>query len=551
VSGPAGRTLDVAIIGAGLAGSLLARQLRRRLPELRVGLFEKSPTTSFKVGESVVDLASNYMVRRLGLSNYLYSNQLPKNGLRFFFDTPDRSAELSDMSEIGTTCFPFHQSFQIDRARLEADLRELAREDGVELHLGARVQALGLSESGDGRATHRFAARTDDSLDEYRCRWLVDASGRTSLLARQQSLRLPEANHALAAGWARFRRVADLDTVGPDAFRQRIRHSSRMLSTVHFCYPGYWIWFIPLGRGVTSVGVVSESAGRAGDPFRTQDGLMEFLGRHRAVGDLLRGAELLDFWSYRQLAYGTRRYFSGDRWALTGEAAAFTDPFYSPGSDFIALENDLLTDLIARDHRGEPGEALRTLADLYSRYMAFRHEASMRVYRGLYPILGSYELFRVKWQLDIALYYHMWVAQYLRDRHLDPDFVREEVERADLVLNTLANFAELFQTMVDRFQASGRYHRLNLGQFADPLEGVDFVRDIADPTPRRLELKRQGEIFNRARRRALELLGDAAAGVSRDPVPLSRFGQRRSLLADVGAPVGPRVESPVAVEEAT
>lgn len=550
MSTAASRSLDVAIIGAGLAGSLLARQLRRTLPRLRVGLFEKSPTTSFKVGESVVDLASNYLVRRLGLSNYLYSNQLPKNGLRFFFDTPDRSAELTEMSEIGTTCFPFHQSFQIDRARLEADLQGLVADDGVEVHLGAKVQAIGLGAAGGDRSPHRFVVRADGGLDEYRCRWLVDASGRTSLLARQQGLRVPEPSHALAAGWARFRGVTDLDTIGPESFRQRIRYSSRMLSTVHFCNPGYWIWFIPLGRGVTSVGVVSESAGRAGDPFRTQEGLLTFLGQHRAVSSLLRHAELLDFWSYRQLAYGTRRFFSADRWGLIGEAAAFTDPFYSPGSDFIALENDLLTDLIARDERGESPDVLRESADLGSRYMAFRHEASMRVYRGLYPILGSYELFRVKWQLDIALYYHMWVSQYLRDLHLDADFVREEVERADLVLNTLANFADLFQTMVDRFRETGRYHRLNLGQFADPLEGVDFVRDIGHPVPRRLELKRQSEIFNTVRLRALELLGEDAARVPRGPVPLSRFGQRRSLLADV-APARGVAARPVPVEEAT
>ena len=62
--------------------------------------------------------------------------------------------------------------------------------------------------------------------------------------------------------------------------------------------------------------------------------------------------------SYAQLAYGTRQFFSADRWGMTCEAAAFTDPFYSPGSDFIALENDYLTDLIRRDVAGEIEERM-------------------------------------------------------------------------------------------------------------------------------------------------------------------------------------------------
>ena len=74
--------LDVAVLGGGLAGNLLARQLRRRLPGLRIALFERSPTRSYKVGESTVEIASHYLVRRQGLSRYLYEQHLPKNGIR-------------------------------------------------------------------------------------------------------------------------------------------------------------------------------------------------------------------------------------------------------------------------------------------------------------------------------------------------------------------------------------------------------------------------------------------------------------------------------------
>ena len=85
---------DVAIVGGGLAGNLLARQLRRRLPDLCVGLFERETATAYKVGEATVEITANYLTRKLGLTQYLYENQLPKNGLRYFFDTAERDAPL-------------------------------------------------------------------------------------------------------------------------------------------------------------------------------------------------------------------------------------------------------------------------------------------------------------------------------------------------------------------------------------------------------------------------------------------------------------------------
>ena len=42
-----------------------------------------------------------------------------------------------------------------------------------------------------------------------------------------------------------------------------------------------------------------------------------------------------------------------DRWCLVGEAGPFLDPFYSPGSDFIAFSNTFSTDLVTRELSGE------------------------------------------------------------------------------------------------------------------------------------------------------------------------------------------------------
>src|SRR5947207_5258911 len=103
---------------------------------------------------------------------------------------------------------PFHPSFQINRARLERDLWERNAADGVLVHTGVRVHDLELGADG---SRHRFAFRGDGGDGRCECRWLVDATGRTSLVARAKGLRVPEPDHAIAAVWGRFANVRDLD----------------------------------------------------------------------------------------------------------------------------------------------------------------------------------------------------------------------------------------------------------------------------------------------------------------------------------------------------
>ncbi|HGG56339.1 MAG TPA: NAD(P)/FAD-dependent oxidoreductase, partial [Nannocystis exedens] len=379
--------VDVAIIGGGLAGNLLARHLRRALPSLSVAVFDRVRKSSLKVGESTVEIASHYLSRRLGLSTYLYENHLPKNGLRFFFDTPKRDASLTEMSELGSHSYPPLPAFQVDRARLEADLWDMNRADGVELYLGVKVTDLEIDERapGKGPRTHTFRAlpvpvhdadgdgngNGEAESEEFnvRCRWLVDASGRARVLPRRLGLMTP-IDHNVAAAWGRFRGVADMDDIQNPAWNARVRYTHRTLSTNHFCYPGYWIWFIPIGRGLTSVGVVADHKSFS-NSMRKSEGFQSFLREHRAVRELLADAEGLDIMSLGKLSYGTKRYFSRHGWYLTGETASFPDPFYSPGSDIIALENDYIVDLLRREVRGESRQDLDARCETYDQYMRY------------------------------------------------------------------------------------------------------------------------------------------------------------------------------------
>ena len=508
---------DIAILGAGLAGNLLARQLRQTFPHLTVGMFEKHDATSYKVGESTVEVTGNYLIRRLGLGNYLTEHHIVKNGLRFFFDQENRQAPLIEMSEIGGIERPFHKSFQLDRSRLETDLQRMNQEDGVELHLGSRVSNIQLSAHS---SPHQFSVETDSKKWNGQCRWLIDASGRSSILARQENLRIPESDHTVAAVWGRFRNVTNLDTVGPETFRQRVNGTSRHTSTTHFCYPGYWIWFIPISPDVVSVGIVMERTAGWQESFRKAKGFLDFLKQHHAAWSLLREATLLDIGSFQHLTYGTRQYFSQNRWGLTGESAAFTDPFYSPGSDFIALENDLLTNLIRCEEEGASTQKLNNLVDRSNAYMHFRYEASMLLYRNLYSLLGSYELLKLKWQLDFPSYYHIWLSEFMQDLHLNEEFLIEKIHEQQPVLNALSNFSQLFQKVERHLHDTKAFYRGNLGKFTNAVEGVEWVKEVGQPQTPRQFFSRLHEIFNGCQEQANQLLGTSK---SEYPLPLAHF----------------------------
>ena len=76
---------DAVIIGGAFSGAATALMLKRRRPDARVLIIEKTTEFDRKVGESTTELSSCYMTRILGLTHYLGHEQLAKQGLRMWF----------------------------------------------------------------------------------------------------------------------------------------------------------------------------------------------------------------------------------------------------------------------------------------------------------------------------------------------------------------------------------------------------------------------------------------------------------------------------------
>jgi flavin-dependent dehydrogenase len=412
---------DVAIVGGGLAGGCLARQLRIEAPALRVLVAEKRahpvPEAAFKVGESSVEIGAHYFQKRLGLEPHLREAQLEKLGLRYFFPYGD-NRDLAARVELGPPRFPPVPSFQLDRGRLENFLLKTDAEMGVEVVDDCRVQSIALD-----RNAHRLSLTTPEGTREIAARWVVDASGRAGLLKRQLGLRRSSA-HGANASWWRFRSRIKIDDWCDDAtWKARVPSGLRWHSTVHLMGVGYWFWLIPLGSGSHSFGIVADADlhpfSRINRFERALDWLREFEPQAAEIMEA-HASELEDFLALQHFAHGCSRVYSADRWALTGEAGVFTDPFYSPGSDFIAMGNDYVTDLIRRDVCGED---IRARAETYNAtYLRF-FDAFIRLYDGQYPIMGNAQVMTAKVAWDNACYWAINALLFFQRRLRQPEFM--------------------------------------------------------------------------------------------------------------------------------
>jgi len=415
---------DVAILGGGLAGLTLALQLKQSDPDIRVMVVERNrhpvPEAAHKVGESTVEIAADYFAKVLGLADHLERDQLRKYGLRFFFHA-GRHEDLAQAAELGAARLLAVPSYQIDRGILENHLGERARELGVSFVDGTRVGAVELAEDSDG--PHRVQIESEGASATIECRWVVDAMSRASRLRRKLDL-VEDNGHYCSAVWFRLDQRIAVDEWSKDAgWHARCSELPRWLSTNHLMGTGYWVWLIPLASGSTSVGIVFDNALHDFESLKSFDGAMAWLAEHqprchRAVREA--GGELQDFRYLRHFSHGSRAVYSGRRWALTGEAGVFLDPFYSPGSDFIAISNTYVTDLVVREMAGEN---ITRRAKLYERnYFSF-YESSLALYRGQYPLFGHFRAMSAKTVWDYAYYWGVLALLFFARRTTDLGFI--------------------------------------------------------------------------------------------------------------------------------
>ena len=434
---------DVVVLGGGLAGLTLATQLVLRMPGIRLAVIERRshpvPEAAFKIGESSVEIGAHYFAEDLGLKDHIAQDQLPKLGLRYFFAAGD-NARIEDRVEMGGNKFFPAPSYQFDRGRFENFLGEHVGSLGIDFLDGTKVTAVALSENGG-------AHRVETKQDAYTADWVVDASGRSSFLKTQLDL-AADVEHEAHSSWFRFDARIKIDDWTEDAAWQARNHEkpgARWLSTNHLMGEGYWVWLIPLASGSTSVGIVVDGRLHPFDTIDTFKKCMAWLQKHEpqcAERIAPHADDLQDFAGFQKFSYSAQQVYSEHRWALTGEAGVFLDPFYSPGSDFIAISNTFVTDLIERDRRGSPFEVY---ASLYNDIYFKLFEGNLSLYLDQYPLFGNPAVMPAKVVWDFAYYWSFPAFFFFHDRLCDLRAFASAEEALDALRDLNAEVQAVFR----------------------------------------------------------------------------------------------------------
>jgi flavin-dependent dehydrogenase len=400
---------DVVILGGSLAGSSTGLLLSRRFPGCKIAVIEKSTEFGRRVGEATVEVSGFFLSRVLGLTQYLNENHLNKQGMRFWFSN-DQTSQLDQCSEVGGRYLARMPAWQVDRSTLDLEVLSQAERSGVQVIRPAKVNRVRLEDSG----LQTVEIETLGARRTIRARWVVDATGFTALLARQNGWFQRNAEHPTSAIWTRWKKVKDFDGLelaGRFPEWASACKGVRGTATNHFMGDGWWAWCIPLKGGETSIGVVFDHRRVEIPPGDSiPERLRTFLSQHPVPRELLAEAEPVDGdanWR-SHLAYCSSR-FAGDGFVLVGDAAGFLDPFYSPGMDWLSYTVSRAVELIGNHLEGQDTKPLvgrfnQDFCKSYDRWFK-------AIYKDKYDVFGDFELMSIAFHLDLGMYYAGVVSQ--------------------------------------------------------------------------------------------------------------------------------------------
>lgn len=307
------------MVGGGPAGSTIAALLAERGEH--VVLVEKDRHPRFHIGESLLPF-NLPLFERLGVKDEIARIGMPKYGAEFvsLYNGKTSGFEFSNAWDKG---FPY--AYQVRRSEFDHILLKNAAVKGATVIEECRVTDVAFPPEGGAVASGRDA---DGQMRRWRAKFLVDASGRDTLLASRFDIKHRNPKHASAAIFGHF----------TGAHRSSGKAEGNIAL---FWFDHGWFWFIPLADGTTSVGAVCRPGYIKSRKTDLRDFFIATIALCPPLAQRLEHARLVSpVTGTGNYSYRSKRMM-GKSYIMVGDAFAFIDPMFSTGV-YVAMSSAFL-----------------------------------------------------------------------------------------------------------------------------------------------------------------------------------------------------------------
>ncbi|MFN0304294.1 MAG: NAD(P)/FAD-dependent oxidoreductase [Burkholderiales bacterium] len=330
---PSSTLYDVLIIGGGPGGSSIGTLLARK--GWRVALLEKDRHPRFHIGESLLP-HNNPLLEALGVLPEIEAIGIVKPGAEFDSKYHGKS-QVFNFADALDKSLP--TAFQVHRSDFDNILLRNAQRNGVAVF--EETRALQVDFAQDGVRVRSEGLAGDQAWD---ARFLIDASGRDTFLAGQLHTKVANRKHNSAAIFGHYEGAS--------------RHAGPAAGNISiYWFDHGWMWFIPLARGVTSVGAVCWPYYLKSRQTNLEQFLDDTIATVPALAErLVHARRIAPVTATGNYSYEAARA-CGANYLMVGDAFAFVDPIFSSGvylamsSAFVGAE---AVDTALRDPASAP-----------------------------------------------------------------------------------------------------------------------------------------------------------------------------------------------------
>lgn len=318
----ANRSYDCLVIGGGPGGSAAAAIVAEQGHS--VLLVERDKVPRFHVGESLMP-ETYWLFERLGIVSELDRVGFTrKNGVQFV-SSGDRESKPFIFAEHDDR--PSNESWHVKRADFDKLLYDTAFNRGATCSDETRVLDIDIRK----KSPHKVTLQTADGREhDVVAKVIIDASGQSALIANRLGIKEYYTDLRKAAVWGYFEGAARAGGSNPE-----------VTVILHTESKDAWFWYIPLGDGTVSVGLVGDNdflLKRGASPQDTfAQEMKNCAGIQRRLAD---ATQVGKFNVAKEFSYQVKQT-AGDGWVLVGDAGGFIDPVYSSGV-YLALKSGVM-----------------------------------------------------------------------------------------------------------------------------------------------------------------------------------------------------------------